>query len=140
MSLIAFEYDSSTAHYVFHLPFRVAERFLPEQLVRELRTRPGDSREYGVYFGRPITEAESQEHPVEEILHELGVEIAAVCPHELKDKREHVSQLASRISYWQDDWEDNGEDDDDDDVAGGQGRCQELLDIGEKRFAVDGTI
>ena len=115
LSLIAFEYDSSTAHYVFHLPFRVAERFLPEQLVRELRTRPGDSREYGVYFGRTITEAESQEHPVEEILHELGVDIAAVCPHELKDKREHVSQLASRYSYWEDDGEDGDEEEDWDD-------------------------
>jgi hypothetical protein len=112
LSLIAFEYDSSTAHYVFHLPLRVAERFLPEQLVRELRTRPRDSREYGVYFGRTITEAESQEHPVEEILRELGVDIAAVCPHELKDKREHVSQLASRYSYWTEDGEDDDEDED----------------------------
>ncbi len=112
LSLIAFEYSSSTAHYVFHLPFRVAERFLPEQLVRELRTRPRDSREYGVFFGRTITEAESQEHPLAEILHELGVDIAAVCPHELKDKREHVSQLASRYSYWDDDGEDDDEDED----------------------------
>ena len=115
LSLIAFEYDSSTAHYVFHLPFRVAERFLPEQLVRELRNRPRDSREYGVFFGRTITEAESQEHPVEEILHELGVDIAAVCPHKLKDKREHVSQLASRYSYWEDDGKDGDEDEDWDD-------------------------
>jgi hypothetical protein len=112
LSLIAFEYDSSTAHYVFHLPFRVAERFLPEQLVHELRTRPRDSREYGVFFGRTITEAESQEHPIEEILRELGVDIAAVCPYELKDKREHVSQLASRFSYWEDDGEDDDEDED----------------------------
>ncbi|MGZ3628312.1 MAG: hypothetical protein ACXVDN_11655 [Ktedonobacteraceae bacterium] len=112
LSLIAFAYDSSTAHYVFHLPFHIAERFLPEQLVRELRTRPGESREYGVFFGRTITEAESQEHPVEEILHELGVEIAAVCPHELKEKREHVSQLASLFSYWQDDGEGGDEDED----------------------------
>jgi hypothetical protein len=112
LSLIAFEYDSTTAHYVFHLPLRVAERFLPEQLVRELRNRPWDSRECGVYFGRTITEAESQEHPVEEILRELGVDIAAVCPHELKDKREHVSQLASRYSYWGDDGEDDDEDED----------------------------
>jgi hypothetical protein len=115
LSLIAFEYDSSTAHYVFHLPFRVAERFLPEQLVRELRTRPRDSRECGVFFGRIITEAESQEHPVEEILHELGVDLPAVCPHALKDKREHVSQLASSYSYWEDDGEDGDEDEDWDD-------------------------
>jgi hypothetical protein len=112
LSLIAFEYDSNTAHYVFHLPFRVAERFLPEQLVRELRNRPRESRECGVFFGRTITEAESQEHPVEEILRELGVDFAAVCPHELKDKREHVSQLASRYSYWEDDGEDDDEDED----------------------------
>ncbi len=112
LSLIAFEYDSTTAHYVFHLPFRVAERFLTEQPVRELRNRPSDSRECGVFFGRTITEAESQEHPIEEILRELGVDIAAVCPHKLKDKREHVSQLASRFSYWEDDGEDDGEDED----------------------------
>ena len=112
LSLIAFEYDSTTAHYVFHLPFRVAERFLTEQSVRELRNRPSDSRECGVFFGRTITEAESQEHPAVEILHELGVDIAAVCPHELKDKREHVSQLASRFSYWEDDGEDGDEDED----------------------------
>jgi hypothetical protein len=112
LSLIAFAYDSSTAHYVFHLPYRVADRFMPEQLVRELRTRPRDSRECGVYFGRTITEAESQDHPVEEILHELGVDIAAVCPHELKDKREHVSQLASRYSHWEADGEDDDEDED----------------------------
>jgi hypothetical protein len=112
LSLIAFEYVSSTAHYVFHLPFRVSERFLPEQLVSELRNLPKDSRECGVFFGRTITEAESQEHPAVEILHELGVDIAAVCPHELKDKREHVSQLASRFSYWEDDGGDGDEDED----------------------------
>src|SRR5207245_2178959 len=82
LSLIAFEYVSSTAHYVFHLPFRVSERFLPEQLISELRNLPKDSRECGEFFGRTITEAESQEQPVEDILHELGVDIAAVCPHE----------------------------------------------------------
>jgi hypothetical protein len=112
LSLIAFEYESVTAHYVFHLPFRVAERFLPEQLVRELRTRPRDSREYGVFFGRTITEAESQEHPAVEILRELGADIAAVCPHKLIDKREHVSQLASRYPYWEGDEEDADEDED----------------------------
>ena len=112
LSLIAFEYDSSTAHYVFHLPFRVAERFLPEQLVRELRNRPRDSRECGVFFGRTITETESQEHPVEEILRELGADVAAVCPHKLIDKREYVSQLASSYSYWEDDEEDDDEDED----------------------------
>jgi len=112
LSLIAFKYDSSTAHYIFHLPFRVAERFLPEQLVRELRNRPKDSREYGVFFGRTITETESQEQPVEEILHELGVDIAAVCPHQLVDKQEYISQLASRYSFWEGDEDEDDEDED----------------------------
>lgn len=113
LSLIAFAYNSPTAHYIFHLPLRVAERFLPEQSVRALRERPEESREYGVFFGRTITEIESQEHPVEAILHELGVDIAAVCPHQLIDKREHVSQLASRYPCWEDDEEDDDWDDDD---------------------------
>jgi hypothetical protein len=63
LSLIAFEYASATAHYLFHLPFRVAERFVPGPLLDNLQGRPGDSREYGEFFGRAITEAESREHP-----------------------------------------------------------------------------
>lgn len=113
LSLIAFAYDSPTAHYIFHLPLRVAERFLPEQSVRALRERPEESREYGVFFGRTITETESQEHPVEAILRELGVDIAAVCPHQLIDKREHISQLASRYPFWEDDEDDEDQDDED---------------------------
>lgn len=109
LSLIAFEYDSSTAHYVFHLPFRVAERFLPEQLARRLRDQPKESREDGVFFGRTITETESQEHPIEDILHALGVDIAGVCPHQLTEKREYISQPAGRYSFWEQDEEDGEE-------------------------------
>src|SRR5260221_4291457 len=67
LSLIAFEYAGAAAHYIFHLPFRTAERFLPEPLVRDLKSRPGDSRECGEFFGRTITEAESrsEEHTSE---------------------------------------------------------------------------
>jgi hypothetical protein len=109
LSLIAFEYAGATAHYIFHLPFRTAERFLPEPLVRDFSSRPGDSQECGEFFGRTITEAESREHPVGEILRELGVDVAAVCPHRLTDKQEYVSQLARRYPYW-----DSGEEEDDD--------------------------
>ncbi len=110
-SLIAFEYAGATAHYIFHLPFRTAERFLPEPLVRDLKSRPGNSRECGEFFGRTLTEAESREHPLGEILRELGVDVAAVCPYRLSDKSEYVSQLASRYPYW-----DVEEGDDDDEV------------------------
>ena len=109
LSLIAFEYAGATAHYIFHLPFRTAERFLPEPLVRDFSSRPGDSQECGEFFGRTITEAESREHPVGEILRELGVDVAVVCPHRLTDKQEYVSQLARRYPYW-----DSGEEEDDD--------------------------
>jgi hypothetical protein len=59
----------------------------PEPLVRDLKGRPGDSRECGECFGRTITEAESREHLLGDILRELGVDVAAVCPHRLTEKR-----------------------------------------------------
>src|SRR5204862_663346 len=68
LSLIAFQYDSPTAHYVFHLPFRVAEAFLSEQHKHELLDSPGNSQEHAVFDGHTITEAESQKHPIDTIL------------------------------------------------------------------------
>ena len=110
LSLIAFEYASATAHYLFHLPLRVAERFVPGALLHNLQGQPGDSREYGEFFGRAITEAESLEHPAEDVLRELGVDIAAVCPHRLMEKQEYVSRLARRYPYWDGDGDDDDED------------------------------
>src|SRR5207249_193091 len=78
LSLIAFQYDSPTANYVFHLPFRVAETFLAEQHLHELLDSPGSSQEYAVFYGRTITEAESQKHPIEKILSELQVDVTAI--------------------------------------------------------------
>jgi hypothetical protein len=112
LSLIAFEYAGATAHYIFHLPFRTAERFLPQPLVRDLKSRPGNSRECGEFFGRTITGEESREQPLGEILRALGVDVAAVCPYRLADKNEFVSQLASRYPYW--DVEEGDEDDEED--------------------------
>ena len=66
--------------YLFHLPLRVAGGFVPEPLLRDLKDRPGDSKECGECFGPAITAAESHEHPVGDILRELGVDITAVCP------------------------------------------------------------
>jgi len=108
LSLIAFEHVGATAHYIFHLPFRAAERLLPQPRVRDLKSRPGNSRESGEYFGGIITEEESLEHPVGEILRELGVDVAAVCPYRLTDKQVDVSRLARRYAYWDDeeDWDD----------------------------------
>ena len=93
LSLIVFEYASATAHSIFHLPLRVAEGFLPEPLIRDLKGRPGDSRECGEFIGRTITEAESQEYPLGDILRELGVDVAAVCPYRLAEKQAYISRL-----------------------------------------------
>jgi hypothetical protein len=89
VSLIAFQYDSSTAHYVFHLPFRIAEKFLSQQLIRELQTHASTSREVGTFYGRAITEAESQQYPIADLLRELLVDIFAICPHGLAKKEQH---------------------------------------------------
>src|SRR5216683_1951007 len=90
LSLIAFQYNSPGAHYVFHLPFRTAEAFLPAQQIHKLKNAPSTSREFGEYYGRPITESESLQKPIREILWELGVDITAICPRHLSNKQEYV--------------------------------------------------
>ncbi len=112
VSLIAFQYDSSTAHYVFHLPFRIAEKFLPQQLVRELQGHTSRSREAGIFYGRAITEAKSQEYPIANLLRELLVDISAICPHGLIKKEQH---FRSSRAWSAPDWDDY-EDDDDGDI------------------------
>ncbi len=112
LSLIAFRYTSPIARYVFHLPFRMAEAFLSAQLVHELKNAPATSREFGEYYGRPISESESLQHPVEEILHKLGVDIATVCPHQLSNKQEYVLAQAMRYAQWDEEWSYGDEDED----------------------------
>ena len=104
LSMVAFRYTSSTARYIFHLPLRVAETFLPAQQVGELKQTSATSREVGEYHGRSITEPESLQHPVEEILQELGVDIAVVCPHQLDDKQAYIHSQALRHTPWDEDW------------------------------------
>ena len=88
-SLIAFQYSRAETRYNFHLPLRVAERFLPPEIVRQLRQgRAGHSREMGVYYGRAITEAESRAYPLPEILYELAINVEDLCPRRLANKEE----------------------------------------------------
>lgn len=108
LSLIVFQYDSSTAHYVFHLPFRIAEKFLPEQLVRELQRRASTSREAGTFYGRAITEAESYKWPIADLLRELLVDVSAICPHGLVRKEQ---SLRSSRAWPAPDWDDDEDDD-----------------------------
>jgi len=117
LSLVAFRYTSPIAHYVFHLPFRVAETFLSAQQVHDLKNGPATSREFGEYYGRPISESESLQQPIEEILWELGVDITAICPRQLSNKQEYVLEQAIRSAQWDEDWSYGDEDEElDEDV------------------------
>jgi hypothetical protein len=110
LSLIAFQYNSPRAHYVFHLPFRTAEAFLPAQQTHKLKNAPSTSREFGEHYGRPITEIESLQRPIREILWELGVDIGAICPRQLNNKQEYVLAQILRDAQWNEDWGYNDED------------------------------
>ncbi len=110
LSLISFQYTSPRAHYVFHLPFRTAETFLPAQQVHRLKNSSAASHEFGEYYGRPITESESLQNPIREILWELGVDIAAICPRQLNNKQDYELAQIMRNNPWEEDWHYNDED------------------------------
>ena len=112
-SEIALAYHSPTAAFVFHLPFRQAALFVPAERLRALQDSPGTSHEHGIYHGRTIDDAEGLASPVREILQDLGVTLASVCPHELVDKQVYLAQPAIRDLLWptagrnQEDWLDD---------------------------------
>lgn len=112
-SLIALRYQSPAASFTFHLPFRVAGKFIPAETLRRLQGN-GTQREAGEFFGREISEAESLTHPVRELLAKLGVDVDLVCPQDLVDKNDYLLEKAithlgyHEVEEWEDDW---GEDD-----------------------------
>ena len=110
LSLVAFQFTSPRAHYEFHLPFRIAEAFLSPQQVHDLKNAPATSRECGEYYGRLITESESWQNPIREILWELGVDMAAICPHQLSNKEEYVLAQIMQDPQWDIDWAYNDDD------------------------------
>ena len=100
LSEIAFASRSSSAEFVFHLPFRQAALFIPPERLHELQCEPDASQERGIYQGRPIDEAEGLKHPARGILQDLGVDLASVCPHGLVDKQSYLAQPAIRELLW----------------------------------------
>ncbi|GCE18792.1 hypothetical protein [Dictyobacter kobayashii] len=124
LSLISFHYESASAKYIFHLPFRTAQEFLPEELIAQLRSQVNTERkEYGSAYGRTITAEESINHPIEDILKILGVNIGNTCPRKLERKKEQV------YSNYQ--WDNNNEDEDED-----GGYQQYLYQIPRKKHKV----
>lgn len=112
-SEIAFQYSSASADFVFHLPFRWAEMFLPEQRLRDLQGKLGQSQERGIYQGQPISIEESQQHSAREILQDLGADICHLCPQGLEDKETHLGKPAVHDLLWptrydkHEDWDDD---------------------------------
>ena len=99
-SEIAVRYSKASTEFVFHLPLRWAEIFVPLERLQELQRTPGISQEHGIYQGMLIDEAESLKHPVREILQDLGVDIASACPHKLLEKESYLTQPAIRDILW----------------------------------------
>jgi hypothetical protein len=97
LSLIAFQYLSPDARYLFHLPLRLAEAFVPAWIIDQLKLVPWTCRERGEYYGRAVTPAESLQLPAAQILQELGVDIATICPHRLSEKREDALDQSIRF-------------------------------------------
>ena len=102
-SEVALQYTSASAEFVFHLPLRRAELLMPDTRLCELLPAPDTSQERGIYQGKAVDDEESARHPAREILQDLGVEIARVCPRELQDKATFLagpsaSSLRSRVS------------------------------------------
>lgn len=78
-SQIAFRYRSPTAEYCFHLPYRIAETFVPEAAMSQLRIHPCNNVEQGEHQGAKL----SNHPPLKQVLKELGVDVASICPHNL---------------------------------------------------------
>ncbi len=98
---------------MFHLPISLLAdlTFLSAQQVHDLKNGPATSREFGEYYGRPITESESLQQPIEEYpMTELGVDITAICPRQLSNKQEYVLEQAIRSDQWDEDWSYSDED------------------------------
>lgn len=99
-SQIALRYASPTAEFVFHLPFRQASLFVSAERLHELQRTPDTSQERGVYQGRLINDAESLQRPAQEILEEMGIASAKVCPHHLEDKQTYLARPEIRDLLW----------------------------------------
>jgi hypothetical protein len=99
-SEVAFQYASPEAEYIFHLPFRWAETFVPEEQMRKLQRTPAISQERGFSRGQLLDDEEGLKHPVKEILQDLGVDIPRVCPHKLLDKELYLAKPAIRDILW----------------------------------------
>ncbi len=118
LSLVAFDYTSPSAHYIFHLPLRMAEAFVPHEQVVLLKRTPWSSRESGEYYGRAVTEAESLQQPIANILCELGVDIMAICPRQLSDKEEFSFAQVMRYATWSNaEFDEDDEDDETEEFA-----------------------
>lgn len=69
-SLVGFLYESPSARFYFEVPFRFAEGFLSESILRSLPYRV--TTEFGERYSKEITEEEALSYPLTEIVSKLG--------------------------------------------------------------------
>lgn len=115
LSLVGFRYTSENTQLVFLMPYRIAEAFLELDMLELLRLSPTEIREEGQFYGRAITDDERQQHPIVEVLMDLGVDIDAVCPKGLVDKQVDQTERYQRYLTHRDEYDDGGDEEDDDD-------------------------
>ena len=99
-SQVAFAYQSASAAFVFPVSLRRAETFVSAERIRELQKWPGRRQEQGIIEGVPLHDEDSLAHPPKDMLQELDVEIARVCPHELGDKASYLARPTMRDLLW----------------------------------------
>jgi hypothetical protein len=87
-SLITFQYKSSTADYLFYLPYRFAIDFLSTDSRSHLVQTTEKGREHACYHGRLLTLEERREHPPHEILRILALASPSQFPHKLARKKD----------------------------------------------------
>jgi hypothetical protein len=87
-SLVAFQYNSTTASYRFHLPYRYAEGFLTREKLETLPPTTIKGREQAYHHNRSLTIEESREHTPHEILQILALDRTFLFPHNLAHKKD----------------------------------------------------
>jgi hypothetical protein len=97
---IVCRYSGLGTDYTFHLPFASARAFVSDERLTELRSQPLDSQEQGRKDYQMLEENSGLARPAREILQDLGVDIASICPQMLREKETGYITSAMHDMFW----------------------------------------
>jgi hypothetical protein len=97
---IVCRYSGLGTDYTFHLPFPRVRNFVTEERLVELRGQPLIRQEQAMRDYHLLEENSGLVRPVREILQDLGVDIASVCPHMLREKESNSIAPALHDILW----------------------------------------